>query len=299
MADGNNQAGFRETLLQATAQRRSGLLEVSTGIEEIGTVVLVEGELAWACCIYQPEDLGTFLVRLGHVSHDDLAEVRVAYNRAGGRKKLGRLLEEAGLVSRPVLRTCLLRHIRMALACMLRKEDLDLLGEWRPGPKVMGEELTVALREVLPEWEVPETVPVGGVHRVPDGTAGFDDFESIPGYRGAVVAGSNGSAIVLHGPDVDQVSEPTLLGTISLNMLENVARSASLPDMGRLEAVYLEGVGGLIVARWIDTEHRFLVAMVFSAGAKVGSAKHRLAASLPDIHEYISHLGNPAGETGP
>ena len=57
-------------------------------------MVLVEGELAWACCIYQPEDLGTFLVRLGHVSRDDLAEVRIAYNRAGGSKKLGRLLEE-------------------------------------------------------------------------------------------------------------------------------------------------------------------------------------------------------------
>ena len=287
VADSDNRVEFRDTLQQATADRLSGMLEVGNDKEEIGMVVLVGGEIAWASCIHQPEDLGTFLVRLGHLSRDDLAELRIAYNRAGGRKKLGRLLEEAGLVSRPVLRNCLARHIRMALASMLCREDL--VATWRPGHRDVGEELRFSLREVLPEWEIPpQGVQLPPIHQIPDGTAGFAEIASIPGYRGAVIASANGTVLARHSPDMVMIGEPTLLGTITFNMLENLNRSSTLPNMGRLEAVYLDGPGGSIVTRWIDPEHHFLVALLFFAGAKVGSARQRLSSSLPDLLGYVT-----------
>lgn len=284
---------FRDALTEAAAARWSGILEASAGDDRVGSVVFAEGELAWATCVYQPEDLGSFLYRLGHVTRSELDEVRADYERHGGRRKLGRLLEEANLVSRPVLRRCLLLHIRMALACLMPSDDLG--ATWREGSFSVEDELLFPLREVLPEWQGRTSAE--GLPRTEAG--GCDDerasvlarLDTIAGYRGSIVAGSDGQLIAVHGFTVEERRSGALLATSAVTLMDGAVNTASWSGVGRVEYACLEADGGSVLARWIDSEHRSVVAVFLGAEGRLGEARHRVAAledelrTLGEVHD--------------
>jgi len=289
-ADATPGTTFRDALTEAAATRWSGVLEASAGDERVGSVVIADGELAWATCVYQPEDLGSFLYRLGHVTREELDEVRAEYERNGGRRKLGRLLEEAKLVSRPVLRRCLLLHVRMALACLLPSANLG--ATWRKGSVSVEDELLFPLREVLPEWQEPDSAE--GLSLSEPGvcdderTGVLARLDSISGYRGSIIAGRDGQLIAGHGFTAEEQRDGGLLATTAVTLMDGAVNTASWSGLGRVEYAYLEADGGSVLARWVDSEHRSVVAVFLGAEGRLGEARHRVAA----LEDELSGLGD-------
>jgi hypothetical protein len=82
--------------------RRTGvLLTRSDGVER--GIVLIEGNVAWACSTSPGERLGELLVRMGVVEHARVEALLREQKAAGGRKRLGQLLVDKGALSADAL----------------------------------------------------------------------------------------------------------------------------------------------------------------------------------------------------
>jgi len=95
---------FRDALKNAVEIRWSGILRAVKDSEQVGVVVMRDGHIAWAVSNSQTENFGSFLERIGMVPKEKLNEVVQKYRSLGKTKKLGALLEEAGLISHATLR---------------------------------------------------------------------------------------------------------------------------------------------------------------------------------------------------
>ena len=265
---------FLETLDEVVATGSSGHLEVGTGIESIGKVVLIGGRVAWATCVYQPEKLGQLLQRLGHLTENDLDRVSSDYVRHGGKVKLGRLLEQAGLISRPVLRRCLLIHVRTALACMLSNRDLR--ARWTPESCVAEDDLAFPLDQVLLGLN-------GGSHQLR--TAGnqighlateLDQLRSVDGFKGAVVTTGEGASVASVGYANEDGTEVQELALVSSALLVETRASAPHSSIGAARTGFIESASGAVLASWIDEHRNLIVAVAVDGSARLGVAKHRL-----------------------
>lgn len=281
-AEKKDRSAFRSALLDGSVGRWNGRLEVYSGAEVVGNVVLSQGEVAWATCRFQPEHLGSFLRRLGHVSREQMDQAKAEYQRLGGRKKLGGLLEEAGIVSRPVLRRCLLLHIKTALACLFRSATLESC--WLEGQAVPDGELTFPLEEVFPELVAPENLRLEGDYQDAEVLA---TFESISGYRAAVVADARGEALAFHSLEEHDAGEPPILAITAATLIEGAAHTARRVGLGDVEFVILEGTDGAVVCRWLDPDHNRLVALFLEPSGMIGVAKHKLQAADTKIRRFI------------
>lgn len=82
--------------------RRTGvLLTRSDGVER--GIVLIEGNVAWACSTSPGERLGELLVRMGLVEHARLEALLREQSASGGRKRLGQLLVDKGALTADAL----------------------------------------------------------------------------------------------------------------------------------------------------------------------------------------------------
>ncbi len=260
-------------LLETADRRGSGWLELRSGADPIGTVVFCRGQLAWASCTQQREHLGLLLERLGYLTQEQLRKATSDMQRSGSGKKLGRVLEEAGLISRPVLRLCLLLHLRTAVASLLRQEDLT--GEWEEGGFCTEDELAFPAQEILPSWlaDATERLP-----RPPeDFASALLPLAELPGYQGALAADWMGRLLACHGfPGVDRTSATTLAAAA-------VSLLGGPYSLGRSNQGFLESENGAVVARWLDSGRRVLAAVRVGPDGRPGTALHRLSSLSPAV----------------
>jgi hypothetical protein len=278
---------FREALPALAATASSGRLRASTGLEEVGEVVLHHGSVAWATCAYQPEELGSFLMRLGRLSREQLFALRSEYARRGGTTKLGKLLEDGGLISRPVLRRCLLLHVRLALACMLRNPDL--VAEWEQVELAAGEEVLFPLAEVMPDAslvEAEDRVAVADQAVLVRGEP-FLGLAEVSGYRGTLVASDEGRLLLVHGFTDRELPEGALLAVRAISLLEAAARFSAEQRAGEVELTVVKASGGSLMTGWVDSNRRRLVATLLGSGANEGMARLRLSQALPAIRALV------------
>lgn len=270
---GSTAIALASSLLETAGRRGSGWLELRAGSDPVGTVVFCRGQLAWASCAQQREHLGLLLERLGYLTQEQLRKASAEMQRSGPGKKLGRVLEEAGLISRPVLRLCLLLHLRAAVATLLRQEDLT--GEWEEGTFCTEEELSFPVQEILPAWlaDATEHLP-----RPPeDFASALLPLADVPGYRGALAADWMGRLLACHGfLGVERGSA----GTVAAAAVSLLGAPCSL---GRTNQGFLESENGAVVARWLDGGCRVLAAVRVGPEGRPGTVLHRLASLSPAV----------------
>ncbi len=281
---------FLEALEKEVLAGSSGLLEVGTGIEAIGRVLLVSGRVAWATCVYQPENLGQLLRRLGHLSDADLERVDAVYSDRGGKVKLGRLLEETGLVSRPVLRRCLLLHVRMALSCMLSNHDLR--AHWTPGECAGEEDLTFALEQLLVGLAARPDDPWIAGDRLWALANELAQLKSVEGFRGAVIATGEGASVTSVGYADVAGTEVQELALVSSTLLVESRRIAPHLSTGAPRCGFLEGPKGAVLSSWIDEQRGLIVAVAVDTSARLGVAKHRLEQTAERLRSALQSEHN-------
>ncbi len=271
-------------LVHHAGRGANGRMQVFSGASPAGEVILAQGRVAWATCARQPETLGRFLARLGHVTAAQLVQVDAEYARRGGTAKLGHVLQELGLVSRPLLRRCLLLHVRMALACLFRLPAAR--ASWKEGTFCTEDELSFGLDQVLPDWHGLQ-VGVAGVTLqnaadfVPGALAALDQ---LPGFRGAMVVDWVGRVVAIHGFLHEHHEQARQLATAAAALLEGSAPPGAA-CLGEPAQVVLDGSRGSLVARWLDHRQRLLVAVVLAEQGRTGATLHRLATAGPAILE--------------
>ncbi len=282
-----------DTLLGAlrSAQHEawSGRVSVAVDGRELGSVVFRAGRVAWAVCVEEPEDLGTFLWRLGRVTREELLLVRQRYAQHQGNKKLGTLLEEAGILPRPVLQRCLLLHTRRAVSRLLRYDGARVSSE-RTALQV-DEEMTFPLSEVAPlageddgarfEREGSSAARWSGWS---EENGALLEFSAMAGYLASCVLSRDGEVIAAHaGRDVD----PATLGMFVISVLELSDRTAAPAGLGTVGAACFECARGTLVAQWLDPSRSHVALLLVEAGANTGMARYRLASAAPSLSEWV------------
>ncbi len=262
------------SFLVETAERRgSGWLEVREGSAPSGTIVFRGGQIAWASSAGQKEHLGHLLERIGYLSPEQLQETRSLLRAAGPERKLGRLLEDAGLISRPVLRICLLFHLRAAVSSLLLSDSLA--GDWEEGLFCAEDELTFPVVDILPEWLLARA-PGSGLPPA-DLASALLPLSEIPGYRGALAADWMGRLVACHGFGN---GERGCAGQVAAAALAILGGPCVL---GRTRQGFLEADEGIVIARWLDRDRRLLIALRLGAEGRAGTALHRLGLFSPEI----------------
>ena len=290
---GREEIPMLRSIDEAVSEGWSGLMRVLSRDEQIGVVVVKTGRIAWAVCKYQREDLGTFLLRRGHVSAEQLSTVRARYEALGKTRKLASLLEEAGIADRSTLRHALMLHIRRALSCMLSvsaeivtKRDTELK---------VDEDMTFSIDELLPEFgedddpafamaEVAYENDSREISANPDVLA---ELASIPGFRSAVLASTDGRFFAGHGAKKSNVFRALGIGVPS-SWLESSTQSARVSGLGTIRSAVLEGEFGVLVTYWLFPEEGIFLAVILDENARVGVAKHRIASATPAMEEFIA-----------
>ncbi len=260
-------------LMQTAERRGSGWLEVREGGAPSGTIVFRGGQIAWASSAGQKEHLGLFLERIGYLTPEQLQATHSRLREAGPERKLGRLLEDAGLISRPVLRICLLFHLRAAVSSLLLSEALA--GDWEEGLFCAEDELTFPVVDVLPEWLLARAPGIG---LPPEDLAStLLPLAEIPGYRGALAADWLGRVVACHGFGNGDRGGTGQVAAAALAILGGPCA------LGRTRQGFLEADEGVVIARWLDRDRRLLAAVRLGADGRPGTALHRLGLFSPEI----------------
>lgn len=270
--------GLLPSLRLAAGSNWSGVFQLGSGnLGQAGTIVFYKGYLAWATSVKQPETLGSFLFRLGFVSRDDLDIVQVLYEESKGRKKLGRLMEESGIISRQVLRRCILLHVRLAVATLLQSDGEIEVANAQAGRYCVDQEMVFSLSEVLPEWRTPsvDTSVRGMNERV---VAVLESLKTVPGHRACLVADCCGIPICARGFSATDVPGSSILATTAVTLLEGATYSATWTSLGSVEYASTEGTAGALLAHWLDRERTLVAVVLLDPTGKVGVARHALAA---------------------
>ena len=264
-----------DRLREATQLKWSGDVELFYRNERLGHIMLYEGLVAWAVCKYQPEDLGSFLSRIGKVDREQLTFIRAQYAEYGGKKKLGTLLEEAGCISRSVLRRCLLLHVRMAIRCLMRQSGL-LLRELEHAV-IADREFAFSIEEVtnssvpsnpalLAPWQESEPISL---------------LADLRGYRASVILSREGEVIAAH-TKVDELATVSSAAAAA-SLIESASRFSEMLDLGGLSLLIMDCSQGTMLSAWLDNNAELLAMVLLDEGANLGMAKYKLNATLERI----------------
>ena len=287
---------FIDALLKTSLKKWGGILRVMKDVEQIGSVFMREGQVAWAVSKNQTENFGSFLERIGLIPKEKLSEIVARYKTLGKAKKLGTLLEEEGLISRSKLRECLRAHIRAAIASMM--DDPEVVIKASHGEMIVDANLMFMLNEVLPVHYLasepddsmffdtgPENTPIEEVNadKAIDILA---NLATIPGYRFSFLAGANGKLLALHKAD-----ESINIGETAAKAVEWInlsARNAADGYFGPMECIIMEHGNGLLVTQWTDNEGQCFVTGSFDKDGKLGVIKHKISEAIPSIRQLIA-----------
>lgn len=261
----------------------SGILRALKNSEQVGVVVMRDGYVAWAVSNNQTENFGSFLERIGMVPKDKLSEVIQKYKTLGKSKKLGALLEEAGLISHSALRECLKAHVRAAIVSMI--SDPEIMIQAKDGEMTVDANLIFKLEEVLsgtgeaagaPDFPIPSTIDSTRTEEL------LKDLASMSGYRYSLVANVDGDLVARHTQEgITLDVEPLVPKIISWFMA-----SAEM-DMGKVDSAILHGESGILLVQAVDGNSRFLMAVFCNLDGKLGVIKHKTAELVPEIRRLV------------
>ena len=274
---------FELLLVQAAAERRTGRIVIERDGGEFGQVFIHGGRVAWATCVDQGENLGTFLARLGHLRDEQLAELRQEHSRRKGACKLGELLVESGVITRTRLLSCLKLHLRMAIARLLQIPRLTAV--LVADPRSSNESMSFPLSQLVPSWWQLQAPPGAG-GQADDACAQaacLGSLNDVPGFLGALVLDSDGEAIAqcgFTGAAADHA--PRVACWIGALLGDDV----ELP--GGAESGFVEGAWGTLVARRIEGADGLSVAVLLGPEGKPGTALHRLSSITPALLSAFS-----------
>ena len=292
---------FRDALKNAVEIRWSGILRAVKDSEQVGVVVMRDGHIAWAVSNSQTENFGSFLERIGMVPKEKLNEVVQKYRSLGKTKKLGALLEEAGLISHATLRECLKAHVSAALSSMM--DDPEILLEARHGEMVIDASLIFLLGEVMP-GSGEESVPQEAVDAMPmpEANEGFGEetpcmeepavlleLASLPGYLYSFVADMTGRILLLHQSDDAPVETDHAVPAI-LAWLSASCQNSPEMKMGRVRFTFLMCETGSLFVQMVDEDNRHFVAVACDNNARIGVVMHKITEIVPAVRVITEGL---------
>jgi hypothetical protein len=285
---------FIDALKRTVDRRWSGILRVTKESEQIGSVFMRDGNVAWAVSKNQTENFTSFLERIGLIPKEKLSEIISKYKALGKSKKVGELLEEEGLITHDRLRECLGAHIKAAIASMM--DDPLVLIEASHGEMVVDANLLFLLDEVLPDQcrldEPLVTGPCGDSPRAEVDSSGNNDklvdllgnLAAMQGYRHSFISGADGKLLALHKSDV--VPDPEDAVTTATRWINASATHPANVNFGKMECLILEHENGLLIAQWMDNENKCFVAVSFEKDGKLGVIKHKISELIPSIRKF-------------
>lgn len=282
--------------LQKTADKKwGGILRVMKNSEQIGSVFMRDGQVAWGVSNNQKENFGSFLERIGLIPKEKLSEIAEKYRALGKAKKLGTLLEEEGLITRTKLRECLRAHIRAAIVSMM--DDEDVVIEASHGEMIVDTNLLFFLDEVLPGYQLAKdgeedhSFDPGPEHdrfKAADTGKALDilgHLAMLPGYRFSLLSGTGGRLLALHKADAIPNAEEAAAAAI--DWINSSAIDAAIGHFGKLECLTLEHENGLLLAQWAGNDKECFIGCSFDKDCKLGVIKHKVSELIPLIRQFI------------
>ena len=298
MVDAGEEVDSLEDGLRAVRRDTwTGRIDLTVDGVSVGAVVLRAGRVAWAVCADQPEDLGTYLWRLGRVTRSDLDRIRRIYADHGGRRKLGTLMDQAGIVPRNVLRRCLLLHTRRAMACLFRYPRARVRAA-RTELEVE-EAMTFSLADVVPSMSESEFPPEASAGSLLAGrwlrwTAEnriLSGLSELSGYVASGVLAREGEVLAAHAAgNID----PATIGVLVVSLLESTARTMRASGLGAVSSLCFECDHGTIVAQWLDERRTHVVMVLVEAEANPGMARYKLGSETPSLARWVRESGDAA-----
>lgn len=289
---GNDVTNSSETLAvadflkQAAGLKWSGKLRANRAGEQVGVVVMHDGDVAWATSSGQTEDFGSVLERVGLVPRDKLTTVNLALqnNRSSGKpSNLGALLMEECLISPSVLRTCFKTHVSAAIASLVETPLLSLQAE--DESMSVDTSLLFNLSELLPDPESLSGEPAEGAAK----GGLLAGLALLPGYRYSFIADTDGKLLAFHMADAVQIQVENIIPK-ALSWLYAACMISAETEMGLVVSAYLRGEAGSLFAQMTDVSKRFFVAVSFSTEGKLGVIKHKISELMPAVQRFTEVL---------
>jgi len=261
-------------IIQGMWDEWSGTIDVKQAELLLGQVVMAQGKIAWATSNRQTENLASLVWRLSYISVEQLSTVSKLYYRHKGKRKIGAILEQEGLMSRPVLRRCLMLHIRFALANLFSHGDA--LVDPRPDSLATDEDILFLPEEVLPfavisdfakEW-VQHNRDAAYWQQVTAENNMLAPLFELPGYLASAVVSAHGGVVVAHGK-VDWM-EPRILAVLVASVMERSMELASVVELGQVRATMVEFGEGYLGVRWVDDSQQFACVTITDHDGNLG-----------------------------
>jgi len=255
-----------QRLMRAVEEKWCGTIEFELEGEPIGSMVLSEGKIAWATCKWQTETLGMYLWRMGRVSRTQLQELQKAYAQYGGKRKLGHIVQEMGLMSRTVFRRCLLLHTRSAVEKLVSNPATETRD--RPGAPQADEQSLFGLEEVLP----PLILLTEGCRRSDEtsseqdwclrvGEASlFDDLAALPGHQASLLVSADGEVITAMAAGAGP--QRRTVAAMGAGVMDYIARIAISTGFAPVSFAMFDYQGGTVAVRQVDDEQGHLLVVL-------------------------------------
>jgi predicted regulator of Ras-like GTPase activity (Roadblock/LC7/MglB family) len=284
---------LQESIRRSGTEKWSGKLQIFLGESLIGQILFSEGNIVWATSKNQPETLGTFLWRLGHITRMQLEMIRKIFEANQGKKKFAEILEELGFMAAPVLRRCLLLHTRAAVRALLSCSEGVV--KTAPGPRDPTQEMMFSVEEVLPfersvgreaTLEPGSRDPMVWILKSPQNEI-LHPLTVVPDYIASAVFSSDGDVLTAHiSPDS---IDPVLLGVVLVSMMENASRTIASTNLGMLDFLIISCSEGWLMMRWIDDKKEFLLTLMVGHLCNPTLAQYEITKNLSALRRWADN----------
>lgn len=280
------------TLRNAEKSKYTGIFKVFEDSEQIGVVVMHDGQLAWATSSRQNENFGSFLETIGMISKERQKEIIDQFKTLGKTRELREVLEETGQISRETLRKCLKMQIQSALDSLIGNEKVVIRSmECEINVNM---DLLFLLDEVFPNFVQSmqptnefkfATTDITNSENYND-TSGLvvvlKNLSSLSGYQYSFIYNTNAKILASHRSDsfpgnFEEMMDFSIPCIISTNTIFKESNA------GRIEFVLLEHDKGSLVVQWLNIEKDFFVAASFDKNGRPGVVKHKISEMIPAI----------------
>ncbi len=283
-----------DALASAAERQWSGVLRAMRAKEQVGMIVVRDGRIAWAVSKNQTENFAFFLEQIGQVPKDRLKEIVQKHSAPGKSKKLGALLEEAGLITHATLRKCLLAHIRSALSSLM--SDPMMVIQASKGEMAVDASLTFPLSEALgstgassaADGPPPVESVEDGASRACNGEI-LQKLSLLSGYVYSFVADTSGKLLAFHKADHSGLKEEALSATVAEWVTTSLETSETL-GMGATRVTFMEGAGLSLLVQATDPERRHFLAVAFNETGKLGVVKTKISSMIPTVRALTEKL---------
>lgn len=271
-----------QALQTAAHNQWTGILRCFNESHDLGLVVFFLGKVAWAAAIGQTNNFGSLLEEFAKIPKERQKEIFQTLRELGQTKEFSRQLEESGIIERPVLRECLKRHIKSALASLLISNDLTTKKE--ESNLADPADLSFGLDEVLDESFLHLEGYPQSVSDTPDISApenegiktSLEKLENLTGYQYSFVCDGQGTMLESHRSEsIDESKINTLLRPY-LNWIQLLAGGLGESNSAGFKSFILELDDGLLVAHRSTGERKLFVTGFFDETGKPGVITHKV-----------------------